>query len=127
MRNEKGQFIDTPEKAIPHRFKPGESGNPKGRPKGSKNISTQMKKILFQRIKYNDPLTGKRRMRSIADHIALALVGEALKGNVQAVRQIQERLEGKVEQPHKFNGAMEHSHFIGEIIRKSKEVDDAQD
>jgi hypothetical protein len=28
------------------RFKPGRSGNPKGRPRGSRNLSTEMQKVL---------------------------------------------------------------------------------
>lgn len=32
------------------RFKPGQSGNPAGRPKGSKNKSTQIRKLLEEKL-----------------------------------------------------------------------------
>lgn len=34
-----------------HRFKPGHSGNPKGRPKGSRNIATIVADVLARRIR----------------------------------------------------------------------------
>lgn len=34
-----------------HRFKPGQSGNPRGRPKGSRNVATIIADVLSRRIR----------------------------------------------------------------------------
>ena len=41
------------EKKGPHRFQPGESGNPNGRPKGSISITSAFKKRLREKSKEN--------------------------------------------------------------------------
>jgi hypothetical protein len=41
------------------RFKKGESGNPNGRPRGSKNLATLLEKELRQRVVVNE--NGRRR------------------------------------------------------------------
>lgn len=43
------------------RFKPGQSGNPKGRPKGSQNVKTVLNKVGRESV------TGVGRMVSIYD------------------------------------------------------------
>ena len=42
------------------RFRPGQSGNPKGRPKGAKNFSTLMEKELERKVTIKE---GERRRR----------------------------------------------------------------
>lgn len=42
-----------------HRFKKGKSGNPNGRPKGSKNKNTQLKKLLKDLGSLSEQYTGK--------------------------------------------------------------------
>jgi Family of unknown function (DUF5681) len=65
-------------------FKPGQSGNPKGRPKGSVNLRTRVTQQLRQSV------TVTRNGRSVkmrkADLIALQIVDTAAKGNLKAVQ-----------------------------------------
>jgi len=64
------------------RFKPGVSGNPKGRPKGSVNLRTKVTRQLRQMV------TVTRNGRSVkmrkADLIARQIVDAAAKGNLKA-------------------------------------------
>lgn len=62
-----------------HRFKPGHSGNPKGRRKGAKNESTLLREILQRKIQTN---TGNgRRKITVLEGILLRIADNALKGD----------------------------------------------
>ena len=71
MRNEKGQF------------KPGHSGNPGGRPKGS--ITKLMREFMYE---IDD--TGFSRVQ----HLCFILWDAALKGDLQAIKLIMDRVDG---------------------------------
>lgn len=64
------------------RFKPGQSGNSKGRPKGTRNLSSDLKDELGERIRIRE---GDQE-KSISKQRALvkALVAKALKGDTRA-------------------------------------------
>jgi hypothetical protein len=59
-------------------FKPGQSGNPYGRPPGSKNIRTYVNKYLNEKIPIIE--NGKTRTIPRAEAIAIQLVNQAAKG-----------------------------------------------
>jgi len=69
-----------------HEFKKGESGNPKGRPKGSLNRSTIVRKWLEALENAKNPITGKLESMSQEDIITLALIKKARKGDTQAYK-----------------------------------------
>jgi len=60
-------------------FKPGQSGNPRGRPKNSKNIKTYVGELLSAKIQVIED--GKTRKISRAEAIAIQLVNMAAKGD----------------------------------------------
>ena len=64
------------------RFKPGQSGNPKGRRKGQRNVRTVVDGELSQRIKVREG----NRTRSLTklDAFIVTLVNAALKGDAKA-------------------------------------------
>ena len=70
------------------RYKKGQSGNPKGRPKGSKNRSSVAKKWLSVEQNQKNPLTNKDEDMSQEDLITLALIKKARKGDVQAYQKL---------------------------------------
>jgi hypothetical protein len=65
-----------------HRFKPGRSGNPKGRPQGAKNEETILNNLLNRRIEIRE--AGKLRKITVLEAMLLKFAEEALKGNPKA-------------------------------------------
>jgi hypothetical protein len=64
------------------RFKKGVSGNPSGRPKGSRNLKTDFGKMLKKRITVRED--GEVRKISQQEAILLALFNQALRGDAKA-------------------------------------------
>ena len=65
-----------------HQFKPGESGNPKGRPKGAKSEETILRELLQQKISLNE--RGKARRITIHEGIFRRIIEDCLKGNTKS-------------------------------------------
>lgn len=65
-----------------YQFKKGESGNPKGRPKGSKNIRTLINEELDGNLVIQEQ--GINKITSKREAIIKKLVNEALKGKLRA-------------------------------------------
>jgi hypothetical protein len=68
-------------------FRKGQSGNPGGRPKNADSPTAELRRVL-QLI---DEATGKRNSTRVAE----MLLAAALKGNVEAIRYIFDRVDGK--------------------------------
>jgi hypothetical protein len=66
------------------RFKKGESGNPSGRPKGSKNLTTLLEKELKQRVLVTE--NGRRRSISKQEAMVKHLVNKAVSGDRPLMR-----------------------------------------
>jgi hypothetical protein len=64
----------------------GESGNPNGRPKGSRNRSTIAKYWLEVNQNLKNPLTGENQTMSQEDLMTLALIKKARDGDVNAYK-----------------------------------------
>lgn len=71
-----------------YRFKPGQSGNPAGRPKTGA-LTRAFRALLEQ------PVPGDRRKRTYAQAIAERLAELAVKGYLPAVRELGDRAEGR--------------------------------
>jgi hypothetical protein len=67
-------------------FDKGESGNPAGRPKGSKNRSTIARQWLEVNQSLKNPLTGEQETMSQEDLMTLALIKKAREGDVTAYK-----------------------------------------
>jgi hypothetical protein len=65
------------------RFKPGQSGNPNGRPKDSKNFAT----ILQQQLRKKVTITvdGKPKRMTVQEVIARRLANDSMKGTTKAM------------------------------------------
>ena len=66
------------------RFKRGQSGNPKGRPPGAKNMASMVNEALNERVVVND--NGGRKRISKRKAAFKQLVNEAAKGNWRALK-----------------------------------------
>lgn len=117
-RDERGRFV----KGNGHAFKPGESGNPAGRPK-----SVTLSEAL--RLKLAEDAPGKLD-KTVAEQIAQALVREAVKGNVQAIKEIGDRTEGKPRQTVGVEAditdwrllAQKHGVKVEDVIREARRL-----
>ena len=65
------------------RFKPGQSGNPKGRPKASKNFATILQQQLMKKITIT--VDGKPRRMTVQEVIARRLATDSMKGTTKAM------------------------------------------
>lgn len=68
------------------RFKKGQSGNPSGRPPGSRNLKTLLEAELEQLVTITD--NGRRRRLTKREIIVKALVNDAAKGDHRARAQL---------------------------------------
>ena len=64
------------------RFKPGQSGNPHGRPKGAQSVATALEQELNARVNITE--NGKRRRVAKRTVIAKHLVNNAAQGDLKA-------------------------------------------
>ena len=65
------------------RFQPGRSGNPKGRPRGSKNFSTLVDEELAKRVTVLE--NGKPRTMTMREALVKRLVNRAVGGDPRAI------------------------------------------
>ena len=74
-----------------NQFKPGESGNPKGRPKGAKSAETILHELLQQRISLNE--RGRTRRITVLEGILRRIAEDCLKGNIKSATFLLNRLQ----------------------------------
>jgi uncharacterized protein DUF5681 len=65
-----------------HQFKPGRSGNPRGRPKGTKSEDTIVRAVINRRVGLT--LGGKARNVPLLEAVWTKIADDALKGNAKA-------------------------------------------
>jgi Family of unknown function (DUF5681) len=73
-----------PPKAM--RFRPGQSGNPKGRPKGSLNMATVLERTLREKVIITEG--GKRRTINKLEAAVTQLTDKAAAGDLKAVQML---------------------------------------
>jgi len=69
------------------RFKPGKSGNPRGRPKGRKHFGVALQEALDRQFEVSDEKGGKRNVAA-QDVIMRGLVSDAARRDRAALRQL---------------------------------------
>lgn len=83
MKNNEQRDVGYGLPPIKNQFKPGESGNKKGRPKGTKNTVTILNEILNSKVMVTD--NDKKMKMSRRGVILTQTVSKAMKGDLKAV------------------------------------------
>lgn len=99
---------------VESQFKPGQSGNPSGRPK-----SKPFKEALLRALQ----AAGGDRPK--LDFVAAALFAKACEGDVSAIRELADRIDGKVPQgiENGDDGALRVHSLIEQVIVKASNQD----
>ena len=97
-------------------FKKGQSGNPNGRPKGTKNRTTLVRELLEMESTFNNPLTEQSEKLSYAEQIIIAQIAEARKGNVQAFKELMDSAYGKIKDVHQFEETEKETEFVVTVV-----------
>lgn len=66
------------------RFKPGKSGNPKGRPRGTRSVTAMLQDVTGRRISFTE--NGKTRTAPMLEVILHRLSNDAARGDPRAVK-----------------------------------------
>ena len=111
--------MPNPENIEQHKFQPGESGNPNGRPKGARNRSTLVREWLEVKQKEKNPITGQTEELEQQDLMTLALIKKARDGDVHAYKELMDSAHGKIEQKTDITSK-------GQKIFEVKIVDDSK-
>lgn len=93
-------------------FQKGHSGNPAGRPKSDQALTPLIRKQLTERL---------RDGRTRAEHIALRLLSLAEEGDVNAIKIVLERIDGKVVQPIEQSGTLTVEHVDSATVDEALE------
>ena len=89
----------------PYNFKPGQSGNPKGRPK-NKTLSEMIREVLMEEIPVKSK-NGESRKELGIRLLAEAWFRKANKGDMSAIKEILDRTEGKVTDKRHITGEVD--------------------
>ena len=97
-------------------FEKGKSGNPAGRPKGSKNRSTIIKEILSLMVQVKDD-NGEDVWQSNEYRMVQAMVNKAIeKGDVAAFNALYDNLYGKLKDTVDMNTTEQVNHDFRKLI-----------
>lgn len=91
-------------KIRPQLFKPGQSGNPAGRPKGLLSWRNTIKEAAMREIEMMEKSTGKKITKTLNQIIAEKLVEKARMGDIQAIKEYGDRTDGKAHQSINLEG-----------------------
>lgn len=88
-------MAEQPENVKKNHFKPGQSGNPNGRPKGARTRSTVLAELLQTVITSLDLNDIPKELTAEAA-IINALIKKAMTGDIPAIKEVQDTMHGKL-------------------------------
>ena len=108
---------------IDNRFKPGRSGNPSGRPKGTRSLRSDFNKVLKKRvpIREGDTLRYARRQ----EVMLLKQRAKALQGHTKSAGQLLAmwaKREFRATPPSQFNVTTNDGAIVEDFLRENREA-----
>jgi len=97
-------------------WKPGQSGNPKGKPKGILDTKTYLKRFLAVDSGEEHPTTGEQ-MNCFEKALLTAIQG-AMAGDLKALKEIIDRIEGQSE----ITGEVTHGYNFKDMSEEQIEA-----
>jgi hypothetical protein len=105
-------------------FRKGQSGNPKGRPKGSKNISVRFRKILEEKVIVKTK--GGTRSMAMFDALLMQLVNKAMSGDMKSLQEVIRLIEKLQEQEPYLNAPEFVVNFIDPVTKQPVTAEDLE-
>jgi hypothetical protein len=102
-------------------FPKGQSGNPNGRPEGTRNRSTVLKELLSQVCDFTNPLTLRKETADLETQVMTALVARGRRGDVTAIREILDTVYGKVSDKNELSGSVDVNMLSMDEFKKRAE------
>ena len=104
-------------------FKLGQSGNSKGRPKGSKNLKTDLQEELDEFVELKEAgntITVRKRRAMIKSHVNKAMKGDARSANI--IIALSHALLGQEEESKEDNGLSSEEQATYDAIVRQKQA-----
>jgi hypothetical protein len=95
------------------RFKPGISGNPKGRPKGSQPVAAMLQEIIKQKIAVTE--NGKTRSLPVLEIMLRRLANDAMRGEQRSIKFLLSLLEH-------YGDSSQTTLQLGEMLAEDAEI-----
>jgi hypothetical protein len=102
-------------------FKKGQSGNPKGRPKGSKNIASTYQKLLKEKVTITEG--GVQKMITSQEAILRRIRADALKGKDKAIDRMLEHAPANKSEEIKYTMMEWFEKFLLPKAKTEEEID----
>jgi hypothetical protein len=107
-------------------FKPGQSGNPKGRPKGAKSENTILQELLSHKVGITE--RGKTRKIILMEAILRKIAEDCLKGNIKSAAFLLNRYHAVVSgQAAQTEISQDDRKVLDDFIREMKLTGDDKD
>ena len=94
-------------------FKPGQSGNSKGRPKGGRSVSVVVRDVMQRKVPVTE--NGKTRHLSVLEVVTRRIANDAMRGDANAIKLVLSLYERYAEAP-------EMSAQLDELLVEDREI-----
>lgn len=111
-----------------YQFKPGQSGNPKGKKPGTLSSKTILKRFMGIEQTIQNPITGTDEKLTVAEILYIQQLAKARKGDLAAFKEIMDRWEGKAQQSidHTTDGQQLPVPILSGVLKNRKEKPSVQ-